>query len=51
MFKELIIGQVLTNYETIIPSLFNLLRTYLMGDDRPFLTEQASNVLINVIQI
>ena len=43
--------QVLTNYETIIPSLFNLLKSYLMGDERPFLQEQASGVLINVIQI
>jgi hypothetical protein len=42
---------VLTNYETIIPSLFNLLKTYLLGTERPFLQEQASGVLINVIQI
>ena len=42
---------MLTNYETIIPNLFNLLKTYLMGADRPFLQEQASGVLINVIQI
>lgn len=41
----------MTNYETIIPNLFNLLKTYLMGPDRPFLQEQASGVLINVIQI
>lgn len=51
MFKELIMTQVLTNYETIIPNLFNLLKSYLMGVDRPFLQEQASGVLINVIQI
>ena len=51
LFRELIMTQVLTNYETIIPSLFNLLKSYLMGDDRPFLQEQASGVLINVIQI
>ena len=49
MFKELIITQVLTNYEAIIPNLFHLLKSYLMGDDRPFLEDQATGVLINII--
>ena len=51
MFRELIMTQVLMNYETIIPSLFNLLKGYLTGQDLPFLLEQASGVMINVIQI
>jgi len=41
----------LTNYDTIIPSLFNLLKGYLTGQDLPFLLDQASGVFLNVIQI
>ncbi|CDW73020.1 UNKNOWN [Stylonychia lemnae] len=50
-FMDLIIEQVLRNHEVILPGMYRLLKNYVLIDSRDELTVQASDVLLNVLQI
>lgn len=44
-------NQVLRNEEVILSGMFNLLKDYVLGSERPFLTGQGADVLKAVLLI